>query len=203
MNAGFGLLVETLVPDPRRLAPNGGLPGSNLFGKVEIKQARPGPRAALQVVDVEDTVRVMRDDGVGHAFLADQRRQGARIDAADRDNPAPFQPMVEVAPRAIARRPGNVGLENCANRAVTGGRAEVFDVFVVGADIADMRKREGDDLAGIGRIGQNLLIAGKRGVEADFGDDDSRRAEPAAFDQGPVGKHQQCRWLEFSPARGL
>jgi hypothetical protein len=50
------------------------------------------------------------------------------------------------------------------------GRGGGFDVFGVGADVADMGKREGDDLAGIGRVGHDFLIAGHRGVEADLAD---------------------------------
>ena len=56
-----------------------------------------------------------------------------------------------------------------------------FDVFLVRADIADMGKGEGDDLAGIGGIGQNLLIAGHRRVEADFADRRAGRAETEAL----------------------
>ena len=47
-------------------------------------------------------------------------------------------------------------------------RRHGFDVFVIGADNADMGKGEGHDLPGIGRIGENLLIAGHGGVEADL-----------------------------------
>jgi hypothetical protein len=50
------------------------------------------------------------------------------------------------------------------------GGVVALDVLVVGADIADMREGEGDDLPGIGRVGQDFLIAGHRGVEADLAD---------------------------------
>jgi hypothetical protein len=52
-----------------------------------------------------------------------------------------------------------------------------LDILVIGADIADMRKGEGDDLPGIGRVGQDFLIAGDRGVEADFADRCPRRPD--------------------------
>ena len=71
---------------------------------------------------------------------------------------------------AVVGRVGDVGLEDGADGAGAGGRVEVFDVLVIGADIADMREGEGDDLAGIGRVGEDFLVAGQRGVEADFGD---------------------------------
>ena len=34
------------------------------------------------------------------------------------------------------------------------------DVLVVGADISDVGKGEGDDLAGVGRVREDFLIAG-------------------------------------------
>ena len=49
-----------------------------------------------------------------------------------------------------------------------GGRG--FVVIVIGTDIANMRKGEGDDLSGVGRVGQDFLIPGHRGVEADLTD---------------------------------
>ena len=135
----------------------------------------------------------MRDDRVGHALFADQRRQRARVDAGQRDDAAPLQPLVEMAGGAIVGRIGDVGLEDRADRAGAGRRVEVFDVLVIGADIADMRKGEGDDLAGIGRVGEDFLIAGQRRVEADFGDRAAGGAEAAAFDHRAVGQHQQRR----------
>ena len=54
-----------------------------------------------------------------------------------------------------------------------------------------MREGEGDDLPGIGRIGQDLLIAGHRGVEADLADGDAGGARALAFDHGAVGKNEK------------
>ncbi len=69
---------------------------------------------------------------------------------------------------AVVRGLGDVGLEDGADRAVAGRRRQIFNVFVIGADIADMREGEGDDLAEIRRIGQDLFVAGQCRVEADF-----------------------------------
>ena len=157
------------------------------------RSTRPGPGlgAGLQVGEVEDAVRRMRDDGVGHALLADERGQRARVDARHGDDAAPLQPLVEIAACAIVRRAGDVGLEHRADRAVPRGRRQIFVVLVIGADIADMREGEGDDLAGIGRVGEDLLVAGQRRVEADFGDGTSGGAEAATLDDRTVGKHQK------------
>ncbi len=57
-----------------------------------------------------------------------------------------------------------------------------------------MREGEGDDLPGIGRIGQRLLIAGHAGVEADLADRRRRGgmgAEAAAPEHRAVGQHQR------------
>src|SRR5690606_20518149 len=45
-----------------------------------------------------------------------------------------------------------------------------LDIFQIGAGIADMGKGEGDDLAGIGRTGEDFLVARHRGVETDLAD---------------------------------
>src|SRR5262249_42470859 len=62
----------------------------------------------------------------------------------------------------------------------------------IGADVADVRERKGDDLPGVGRIGQDLLIAGDRGVEADLADRVRRRAEAAPPEHRAVGENQRA-----------
>ena len=78
-----------------------------------------------------------------------------------------------------------------------------LDVFVVGADIADMRKGEGDELPGIGGIGEDLLIAGHRGVEADFADGLAFRAEAKTFQHGAIGKHEERGRFVVRPGGGV
>ena len=86
-----------------------------------------------------------------------------------------------------------------ATRAGGGRQVDRLDVVLVGADIADMRKRERDDLAGIGRIGEDLLIAGHGGVEANLAGRMPGGAEAEAFEHGAVGEHQQCGGLRLGP----
>ena len=76
-----------------------------------------------------------------------------------------------------AQRPGIVG----------------FDILVIGADIADMGEGEGDDLARIGGIGHDLLVAGHRGVEADLADRLAFGPESPAPDDAAVGEDQYAR----------
>ncbi len=68
-----------------------------------------------------------------------------------------------------------------------------LQILIIGADIADMREGEGDDLRGVGGIGHHLLIAGHRGVEADLADRLALGAEAAAPDDRPVGQDQYAR----------
>ena len=78
------------------------------------------------------------------------------------------------------------------------GHVDRLDVLVVGADIADMGEGEGDDLAGVGGVGEDLLVAGHRGVEADLARRVADRADAAAFEAGAVLEDQEGgrrRWL--------
>ncbi len=81
-------------------------------------------------------------------------------------------------------------------------RRQVLDVLAVRADIADVRKRERDDLAGIGRIGQYFLIAGQRGVEAQFRLGFARGAETQSLEHCPVGQDQDGGGARLRPGRG-
>ena len=54
-----------------------------------------------------------------------------------------------------------------------------------------MREGEGDELPGIGGIGEDLLVAGHRGVEADLADGVALRAEAEALQHGAIGKHEE------------
>jgi hypothetical protein len=132
------------------------------------------------------------DDGVRRALLADQRGQRAGVDAGQAMTPRRFSHWSRSCACAVVRRIGDVGLEDRADRAGASRRGQVLDVLVIGADIADMRKGEGDDLAGIGGIGEDLLVAGQRRVEADFRDRFARGAEASALDDRAVGQHQQA-----------
>ena len=60
-----------------------------------------------------------------------------------------------------------------------------------GADIADMGKGEGDDLPGIGRIGQYFLIAGDRCVEAHLAHRGAGGADPETPVYRAVVQHQR------------
>jgi hypothetical protein len=164
--------------------------------------SRPGHSRAffLQRVQIELAVRRMRDHAIRHALVANERGEGAGVDAGNADDAARFQPRIEVAARAIVRGLGDVGLQNRAACAVRRRHVHGFDVFVVYADVSNMRKREGDDLAGIGGVGEDFLIAGHRGVEAHLADFGAGRAKAVTFENRAVSQHQQGRGLMLCPA---
>jgi hypothetical protein len=65
-------------------------------------------------------------------------------------------------------------------------RALRFFVVEIGADVADMRIGEANDLAGITWIGENFLVAGETGVENDFAAAARDGAGSAAVKDAPV-----------------
>ena len=144
----------------------------------------PGQRAGFgdERVEVEGAVGGMGDDGVRHAAFADERGQRAGVDAGKADDAAGFEPGVEPPAGPEVRRLGEAGAKDRADRSGGGGRIDDFDVLVVDADDADMRESEGDDLGGVGGVGQDLLVAGHGGIEADFADRRAGRPDAEAFD---------------------
>ena len=99
----------------------------------------------------------------------------------------------------MVRRIGDGGMKDDAAHAGAGGHVHRLDVFVVHPDIADMREGEGDDLAGIGGVCQDFLIARHGRVEADFTDRLAGGAEPHALDHGAVGKDEEGGADGFNP----
>ena len=142
----------------------------------------------------------MRDHRIGHALDADQRGQRAGVDAAKPDDAARLEPVVETFGGAVVRRRGDGALQDHPARARRRRHVDGLDVFFVGADVADVREGEGDDLPGIRGVGEDLLIAGHGGVEADLADRAAGGAQAEALQHGPVGQHQKRRRLGLSPS---
>ena len=163
----------------------------------------PGHRRASRSehIKIEPAGRLVGNDGVRHAFFANERGECAGVEASEPDNAAAFQPEIEMPRGAVIRRLRDRGVQHDAARARRGREVDGFDVLLVGADIADVREGEGDDLSGVGRIGQDLLVTGHRGVETDLAHGVAGRAETDAFEHGAVGKHQERRRLGIVPER--
>ena len=127
---------------------------------------------------------------VGGPSLAHQPGQRPRIDPGNPD-PARFAAIHSAKPlpdAVIARRRHHLAHDGAQRM-----RLARLDVLVIGADIADVREGEGDDLLGVGGIGHHLLVSGHGGVEAQFADRFAFRAEALAPDHAPVGEHHDSR----------
>ena len=133
----------------------------------------------------------MGDDAVGHAVFTDAGGEGPGVDAGDADDVALFQPGIELFGGAIVGGVGDVGAQHGAADAREGGHVDRLDILVVGADIADMGEGEGDDLAGIGRVGQDFLIAGHGGVEADLAGGVADSADAVTLKARAVSEDQE------------
>ena len=71
-------------------------------------------------------------------------------------------------------------------------QATAFDVFGIDAVVADERIGHGDDLAVIGGIGEDFLVAGHAGVEHHFAVDLTGCAECLTRIDDPVCQRQFC-----------
>jgi hypothetical protein len=141
----------------------------------------------------------MGDDARGRAAVADQTREAPRVESRHADEAVRPEPVIERLGRAPARGLGDIGGEDQA----AGRRGDRLQIVAIGADIADMGKGESDDLAGITGIGEDLLIAGHGGVEADLAHGRTRGADAAALQHGAVGQHQNAGRNGTAPADHL
>ena len=128
----------------------------------------------------------MAQNAIGRAAIADARGQRTGINAGKPRHAVGNQPGVQMARGAVIRGFSDILLHD--QPACCG--CERFDIFLIGTDIADMREGEGDDLPGIGRIGQGFLIAGHARVEADLGDGLALGPEAAAPKDAAISQHQ-------------
>ena len=166
-------------------------------------EARPGGGHLLQPGDIELALGIVGDDAVRHALFADAGGQSAGIDAGEADNIAGFQPLVEMPGRAVVGGLGHRFLDDAADDAGRGREVRRLDIVVIGADIADMREGEGDDLPGVGRIGEDFLVAGHGGVEADFAHRFALGTDADALDHRAIGQHQKGRHTRSVPVAEL
>ena len=193
------LAAKTFLPLPRRLVPGEALAGGDHRYQVHAFEAGPLARFFLEAVQIELAALRMGDHRVGHALAADQRGQRAGVDAAQAHDAADLQPLIEMARGAIVRRIGDRRAQDDTARARRRRHVHRLDIFVVGADIADMREGEGDQLSGVGRVGEDFLVPRHRGVEADFADGVAFGAKTETFEHGAVGKDEQRGRFEVRP----
>jgi hypothetical protein len=197
---GVVLAAIALAEFPRSLVPGEALAAGDHRHEVHADQAGPLARFPLECRQVEIAVRRVSDDGVRHAVVADRSGERPRIDAGQADDAATAQPLVEVAAGAMVGRIGDGGVEDHAACAGRRRHADGLDVLLVGSHVSDVWKREGDDLARIGGIGQDFFVSGHGGIEAHLADRMAGRAQAEALDHGAVRQHQERGGFGLRPA---
>ena len=122
------------------------------------------------------------DDAVHDALAAQLARQTAGVDAGKANDLLRLEVLVErylAAP--VGRVLAHLAHDEAGNPALAG-----LVVVKVDAVVADERVGHGNDLTVVGRVGQDLLIAGHAGVEYDLTDALSFVADCGALEQGAV-----------------
>ncbi len=161
---GRGLPAVSLPQGPHGFVPRMRLPAHDFLRQVHAFEAGPLVGHELQRQRIDVFVRRIDQRALRRSAIADAPGEPPRIDARDGHQVAHFQPGVQVF-----RRPPVGGIGNgLAQDTAADRRRGRFNVFRVDADIADVGKRERNDLARVGRIGQDFLIARNGRVEADL-----------------------------------
>ena len=141
----------------------------------------------------------------GHcAEIADVACESPGVDTGDTGHARALKEGFEIALRApVAASPGEIADDDAASE-------RPMCLVVEGRDpvVADVGIGEGDQLTGIGGIGDDLLIPGERRVEHDLARGDTTvgpSADGLAFEHGAVGQDEERlfetahRWA--SPSR--
>ena len=184
---GRRLAGVPVAEGPRRLVPGKRLAAGHLPGQVHALEPRPGGGPGAEGVDVDVAVLGVDDGALGGAAVANAARQPARIHPGDGDQSEGLEPGVQVAARAPVGRVRDGGAQHAAAHRRGGG----FDVLGVGAHVADVGEGKGDDLAGIGRIGEDFLVPGDGGVEADLAHRRAHGPGAAPPEHRSVVQHQR------------
>ena len=178
------LLAIAGLETPFGLRPVVGFLRRHDFREVHARKTRERAREfeRLHFIGAGEDAAVLR------ALVAQDARELARVDARDRDDAL----RLEVIRKRLLR--AEVGSEH---RQVTDDQAGGmdfggFDVLGIHADVADMRIGQRNDLAGVARIGEDLLIAGDRGVEHHFADRRTGGADRMTTKDRAVGECENC-----------
>ena len=122
--------------------------------------------------------------------------QSAGVDTLDSDDAVSAQVLRHADGRAPVRRRGaHVANDHAAHSRSARGAHGVagegrLDIGLVDTVIADLRIGHGYNLAGITRVGHDLKVALKRGVEADFAGRGALGAACTSIKNGPILKIQ-------------
>src|SRR6516162_7525231 len=103
---------------------------------------------------------------------------------------------------AMMLRVFSQSFKSCAAHAGN-GEARALQILAISSDIAHMREGEGDDLPGIRRVGEDLLVARHRRVEANLASRRADRSGAFALDDGAVGKNEESGRRFVGPGRSF
>jgi hypothetical protein len=105
---------------------------------------------------------------------------------------------LEVIRQALGIAPVAGPARYVAHDQAGGMHAVGFGIHLVAAGVADMRVSKGDDLTGIGGIGEDLLVAGHGGIENHFANGFASRTDGVAVEYAAVfeGKQSGMRHVE-------
>ena len=127
------------------------------------------------------------------ALVANDPRELTRVDIGDRYRFAAPEVLLQTALGApVADRHGEIAHDQAGS--VDSRR---FEVRGVGAGVTDVGIRQGDDLAKIGRVVKDLLIAGHGGVENHLADGLPGHAYGTAPENRPIFQRQYRRLLHL------
>jgi hypothetical protein len=172
---------------------------ANLWNEVHAFEAWPNSRHRPKPVNVEFAIWRMRDSRIRHAIFTDKSGKRSRVEPAKADDAAILEPCVEIALRPVVRRPRNGCVDDDPPRANMRCALVRFHILIIDPGIADVGKGEGDNLAAIGRICEDLLIAGHRRIETDFAHSRALGAEAEAFEHHAIGQNKERRWARSGP----
>jgi len=187
-NAVFrrGLAAKAGGPGPFGFVPAIALPAGHILRQIHAFQPWPAGGFGAKGRDIKLPIHAMAQNAIWRAAIADARGQRAGINAGKPRHAVGNQPSVQMPRGTVIGRLRDILLHDQPAR----GGCEGFDIFLIGADIADMGEGEGNDLPGIGRIGQGFLIAGHARVEADLGHRLALGPEAAAPKDAAISQHQ-------------
>ena len=99
---------------------------------------------------------------------------------------------IQILFRDLLRAPVGADARELAHHQAFDIRLVGFVVVRIGAVIADFGIGQDDDLAGVGRISKDLLIAGDGGVENDLPEALALRAIAFAAEDASILQRQDC-----------
>ena len=180
------MIVVAMRQAPHPLGPDIGIGGAGVLGQVHSLEPRKGTRRG-QCRGLVDPLPRHQTATLG-PLLAQDAGQPAGIDPGDANHPLAEQVGIQpLAHPEVARQQRQVSDDEP-------GRLDGRGLLVlrVHTDIANVRIGQGDQLAQVGRIGQDLLITAHGGIENDFANARTIGADRDTPEDGTVFQDQNC-----------